>query len=113
MEDSLKKDIQKLEKDVGNILSVLESMNTRLDRINTGLYGDEDNGIPGFIKRITSLEKEIEDIKKINNDQDIAIKAKGGLMDKLIKIAGGVAFAYLILKDVIGIDSIFELFLRK
>lgn len=118
--DPLLKDIKQLEKDVNEIKDLLKSMSSDMKKINIGLYGDEDNDVIGLIKerklindKIAALEKKIENIEKINSDQDIAIKAKGGLMDKLIKIAGGVAFAYLMLKDVIGVDSIFEILLKR
>lgn len=120
MSELLQENITRLESDVTAIRETMEKFGKKLDSIYIGLYGDEDNDILGLIKerkltnkRIETIEQEIRDIKKVNEDQDLALKVKGNLTEKLIKWAGIIAFGYLVLKDVIGIDSIFEILIRK
>lgn len=54
-----------------------------LHKLDQGIFGDEKIGYPGVIKtqaaqqlQIDDLKKQLEEIRKVNRDQDIAIGAK-------------------------------------
>lgn len=62
-----------------------------MKRIEQGIFGDEALRLPGLLKtheslqdQIDSLKKEIEDLKRVNVEQDIEIKAKKGLTDATV-----------------------------
>lgn len=110
-----------LEETVKEIGETLSSMNGKLDKISLGIYGDKENNHLGLIEKQIKLEsefksevdilkKQIAEINKKNEEQDIAIKAKKNLLTKAIEIAKWIGLAYLVAKGVFGVDTIFGKF---
>jgi hypothetical protein len=98
------KSTDELDRDYIKILEMLTEINKNLAQLNLGLYGDEKNGATGVIARVARLEfqineifLEIEKIKKVNDLQETAIKAKSHLKGDwwnivviVAKVIGGV-----------------------
>jgi hypothetical protein len=110
-----------LEATVKEIGETLSSMNTKLDKISLGIYGDKENNHLGLIEKQIKLENKLEtevkdlkdqinEIKKKNEEQDIAIKAKKNLWVKIIEVAKWVGLAYLVGKGIFGADTLFGKF---
>lgn len=120
--DKLEKDISEVKEEVSEVKDSLNELIELVKEMNKGLYGDAKNNHIGVITRqilqeeeIKALKQEIEKIKKINADQDIAIGAKNTYKDWLIKygywIATGIAYIIIligILKDVVDKDALLK-----
>lgn len=117
---NLEERMQVLEKKVDNTLDVLGEMNEELKKLNRGIYGDKDNKTPGLIERQEADEKKLEDLEKRvfgieenNKKGNIKKDIVDSFAQKSIKIFGIIMMIYLLLKDVVGVDTLIELILGK
>lgn len=78
----------------------LVDIQSNINRLVQGIFGDEKLNFPGLLKsydslqgqidkirnqEIVELRKEIEELKKVNTTQDVEIAAKKGLTDDVVK----------------------------
>ncbi len=84
--------IRSLETRMKEMEDKLDTSLQLMRKIEQGIFGDPHLNLPGVIKtqsmlqdQIDELKKEISELKKVNQDQDIAIKAKKGLTDNAVK----------------------------
>lgn len=70
----------------------MEEMEKILRRIEQGIFGDDQLQLPGLLRtqkvqqdQIDALKIKIEELEKVNEKQDVAIKAKKGLTDNAVK----------------------------
>lgn len=103
-----------------NLDTKLDNINLELHRIGRGIYGDKDNKTTGLIerqeldeKRLKDLEKRVIDIEEKLKVDVIKKDTVGIITSKAIKIFGVIMMAYLVLKNVVGVDTLIEIFLKK
>jgi hypothetical protein len=105
-------------------------MNEELKRLNRGIYGDKDNQTDGLIdrqrideRRLMDLEDRVKNIEKNFSDkvsniegnikqEDIKKTTTQELLKKLKEWGIVILIGFLILKDIIGVDSLLEVFLK-
>ena len=79
-------DITELEDRMEQIEKVLEAIDSKVNKIERGLFGDDQFGHTGIAKRIKKLEDEVSEIKKVNDNQEISIKSRKNLTDNVVVI---------------------------
>jgi len=106
-----------------DVLAQINEKLKKLDTIETGLFGNEILGHEGVIKRqadlqrqIDSLNKEIEHIRQVNREQDVAISAKNNVKNKwmeigrmLVQIIIQTIAIIAILKGIMGVDTFLKI----
>lgn len=134
--------IRALEERMTEMERTLFDIQSNINRLVQGIFGDEKLNFPGLLKsydslqgqidelerksreqvdnirknEIADLKKEIEDLKRVNVKQDIAIDAKKGLTDEVVKwttrgfwIVIFIIALMLLLTGKIGIVDVFNL----
>lgn len=116
---SLETKMEHMEHNIESVSNLLGELNKKIDRIEVGLFGDQRFGFVGIIEtqkgfdeRIGELEKEIEAIKKVNDQQEAEIKVKRNFTDDIVlwlqrAFWAGVVFllAVFLLTGKIGIGD--------
>lgn len=128
--NKLEERIEKIEERMSDQYDILSSMNEELKRINRGIYGDKDNQTDGLIdrqrideKRLLELEDRVKNIEKNINEkvagiegnikqEDIKKTTTQELLKKIKEWGVVIIIGFLILKDIIGVDSLLEVFLK-
>ena len=116
----VKEQIDDLKERMDQIETKLDASLKVMHKIEQGIFGDEEIGYPGVIKRIAALEAKIVELESVNASQDIAIKAKKGLTDDVVSWSRrlfwvGVAMLVitLLVTGKIGIGELIEKWLTK
>lgn len=131
----LEERVGKLEQDLNiklsDISKFMSSLDEELKRMNRGIYGDKDNQTKGLMdrqledeKRFSNLEKRVDavynrlldEVGNINLKSNIDGVKKETTQDLLKKLRDWgvtILIGFLILKDVVGIETLMEIFLRK
>ncbi len=104
---------QRIDTIEANLESKLDEINDGLKNISRGIYGDPENKATGLIEKLMALEKRVQDIEKKQEVEVIKKDTIGVISSKAVKIFGIIMMIYLIFKNVVGVDTIIELFLRK
>lgn len=111
-----------LRMDIEGIKSDLKKLINLVDKMNVGLYGDEENNHVGVIdrqkyleKRIDSLVQRIEEIEKKNVEQDVSILAKKQVNNSwmewgkvILQAVINVIVILAVLKGLIGADALLK-----
>lgn len=118
--DKLEKRMEILEGKVDNTLEVLGEMNEELKKLNRGIYGDKDNKTAGLIERqeaderqLRNLEDRVSDIEKVKTVEKVKKDTVGSILEKALKVFGVIMMIYLVLKNVIGLDTLVDLIFKK
>ena len=79
-------DIEKLNSDYETILKGITEIQKELNQVSTGIYGDPKNRAIGLMERQAEIEKqmldlwkEISEIKKVNENQELQLRARNDL----------------------------------
>lgn len=129
--NKLENRVKNIEETLSDQLDIMSSMNEELKKLNRGIYGDKENQTLGLIdrqhedeKRLENLElrvnqieksltKEVTDIKDVSKTENIKSLTRSEILKNLKEYGIVVLIAILILKDVIGFQSLLDFFLKK
>jgi len=114
--NNLEERVAEIESSLVQMNTTLQSMSKKMDRIEVGLFGDQAMNYSGVIEKIKQLEKEIDEIKRVNDKQEISIGAKRSFTDSIVlwgqrifwTILAGTAIIFL-LTGKIGVGDILNL----
>ena len=123
--------IKALEDRMDKMEETLVDIKNDVSRLVQGIFGDEKLKFPGLLasydslqgqiddlkkNEIALLKKEIEDLKKVNTKQDVAIEAKKGFTDDVVKwltrgfwVIAFIIAIVLLLTGKIGIADLINL----
>jgi len=79
-------DVTELEDRMEQIEKVLATIDQKVNRIEHGLFDDDQFGHIGIAKRLKRLEDDVAEIKKVNDNQEISIKSRKNLTDNVVVI---------------------------
>jgi ClpP class serine protease len=80
-----------------------------VQKIARGLYGDEHNQSKGLIDRLVDLEDRVRDLEKTNNVDEIKGVTLSKAFNVVWKTTAIVIMVWLTFKQVIGVDVILGL----
>ncbi len=106
-----------MKQELSEVKDSVEKLVGLVEKMNAGLYGDDKNGFIGVISRqhilekeISELKKEIKEIKKVNDSQEIALTAKKNFGSKILEWIKWGALVFLVFKGALDIDNLFGKF---
>jgi len=76
--------ISTLEKRMEHVDAMLSDIRQKVDNIERGLFGNPEFGHTGMADRISKLEKEVNEIKRVNDNQEISINARKNITDEAV-----------------------------
>jgi hypothetical protein len=120
--DKLEEQVEQINKTLLKFSENLVDIKKNMIKINTGLYGDDENDHIGVIAKqrrfeseIEHLKSEIQMIKDINTFQDTQIKAKKSLLlnisgtgKMILQIIINIIVTIAVLRGLIDIDALLK-----
>lgn len=85
------------------------NLQSDVQKIARGLYGDEHNQSKGMIDRLVDLEERVKDLEKTNKVDEIKENTLSKLFHVVWKTSAIVIMIWLTFKQVIGVDVLLGL----
>lgn len=85
------------------------NLDVEIQKISRGLYGDEHNQNKGLIERLTELEKRVNDLETDSETEEIKDNTVSKVFSTTWKVTASIIMVWLTLKQVVGVDTIFNL----
>ena len=85
------------------------NLQSDVQKIARGLYGDEHNQSKGMINRLVDLEERVKDLEKTNKVDEIKDNTLGKLFSAVWKTTAIIVMVWLTFKQVIGVDVLLGL----
>ncbi len=110
---ALEQEVKEVKKTLETLINSVDNLAANVNEMNRGLYDDDKNGHVGVItqyrllkEEVENLKKEIIDIKKVNADQEVAIKARKGVWNIVLEALKWLSLAALLAQGVISAADI-------
>jgi len=77
-------DVTELEQRMQHMEKILAEIGKKVNRIEQGIFGDDDIDHVGIIDRVKKLEDEVKQIRQVNDNQEIEIQTKKNVTDNIV-----------------------------
>ena len=85
------------------------NLDVEIQKISRGLYGDEHNLNKGLIERLNELEKRVYELEEDSDTKEIKENTVSKVFAVTWKVTASTIMVWLTLKQVIGVDTLFNL----